>query len=171
MMINEKIAKLFLIFIVLLAGCTSAPHIPPQNIVVNIPQPITIPSGATHLLFSGGTLGKGSRYQPYCRLDVKAPLEGEKKIQAYNYTASKIYQRVVRDDLVQQPAFFNFSFIGFLDEENVFNLFSLDLSSTHSEGMRLRCYQEFQSRFEAHPFLLRDINAIVEPFLSLTHAQ
>lgn len=160
-------AKITIILITLLAGCTSMSQPSIGSLSATIEQALRIPSGSTHLLFHAGEFGKGSRYTPYCRLDVKAPLEGDKQIQTDQYTGSNTHQRAVRDDLLNQPAFYRVSLFGFLDEENMFNMFSMDLSSENTSGMRLRCYQEFQSRFHARSFSLSDINAIVQPYLSL----
>ncbi len=161
--------KAFGLLILLLTACAGIPISSPSPIQLILTELTIVPSGTSHMLYSGGTIGKGDRYEAYCRLDVGGPLDTEKMLNIGAYLSQQAHHRLVNDDLFPQAVGFQRErMFDILNAENVFSLLEISFLDASSPLKRLRCFQEYQDYFEAIPLTPKAINHILPSGIRLS---
>ncbi|MEE9447729.1 MAG: hypothetical protein V3V09_07190 [Arenicellales bacterium] len=153
-----------LLLLSFLSACTSTPSAKPESqyYTLEIQKDISLKAVQQTIYLSNGALGKGGRYDTYCKLRTRNDTKNPRVIKSGHYAVKRITRRIVQDDVTLMPVFlrqYRFSDHPFsdpiLDQENVFSVTRIQLEDDQNT---LTCFQEYDAWFSAQNISLAQIN-------------
>jgi hypothetical protein len=150
-----------LLLVLVTGGCALGDRPGAGGLLVEIPEPVTIPAGSAHARFQGGRqVAAASQLEPYCELEIKTVSERPQQAHPGRYPILGQRFTLLRDPTTRIPALLT----GINCSDPLFQE-SFWRVGTASGGnlYALRCIRPFYNCAFGPPLSLEEVGAVTGP--------